>query len=395
MKIFHIGKHYWPSVGGMETAIRDLAEAGVRLGHEVSCAVSQTKSPWTERTVLGGVQLTRGGTFGRLLSTPLSPSLLMQALPSSGIVHVHLPNPFAELRILKSLLNLERKKYQIVPYLHALPLSQGVLGEYWFSGITAKILDEAPMILVSNSNFIKAFPQVKRWESKIRIVPFRTEILDSEAFMALRPHREISDWVVSVGRLVGYKGFDELIRAWAKMKRQGAAFSRFKLRIIGQGPEHAALLARIDKERVSDSVVLSGEVSELEKERYLRESMLFVAPSLTCAETFGISMLEGMGRGLPVITTRLPTGVATLARGGLCGACVEPGSVEELSQALQTLLAYSQNRHQAGLANLEHVRVHHSDTALLSQYEQVIAELTGSSKEDSSEDRLRKSHFSA
>ena len=79
-----------------------------------------------------------------------------------------------------------------------------------------------------------------------------------------------------------------------------------------------------------------------------------------------------MSKGLQVITTRLPTGVAALARGGECGAVVRPLSVEDLSFALQELLDAPRSRNEIGRQNLLYAKANHSPEVMMTAYEHIL-----------------------
>jgi glycosyltransferase involved in cell wall biosynthesis len=97
---------------------------------------------------------------------------------------------------------------------------------------------------------------------------------------------------VFLGRLVPLKCVDVLVEAAAPLCREG----RLRVDILGDGPERAALQARIDALGVGDAVRLVGWVPHTEVPERLAEQDLFVFPSIR--EFGGGAVLEAMAAGL-------------------------------------------------------------------------------------------------
>ncbi len=129
-----------------------------------------------------------------------------------------------------------------------------------------------------------------------------------------------------VGRLVPeHKGFDLLIRAFARLARER---DDVRLRIAGDGPERPALEELARQEGVADRVELVGFVDDVAG--FLAGVSVFANPSRW--EAFGNTLVEGMAAGLPCIASRvqgLPEIGADLVR------WVEPGDVDDLYEALK------------------------------------------------------------
>src|SRR5437763_14134674 len=89
---------------------------------------------------------------------------------------------------------------------------------------------------------------------------------------------------------------------------------------------------------VADRVRLLGSAPHAKLVEFMRTADVFVLPSVTNAETFGIAQLEAMAAGRPVINTSLDTAVPRVARHGIEAITVPPGDHARLADAIATLL---------------------------------------------------------
>ena len=183
----------------------------------------------------------------------------------------------------------------------------------------------------------------RRWlHEHLDIAPERCEVIrcgvDPAAFTATGPSNAEPPLLLAVGRLVDYKGFRFLLRACHTLVERGLDF---RCRIIGNGPEEAALQRQIDTLGLHGIVELAGVVPHGEMVGEFARAAVFVLP---CCEGAGgemdgipVAMMEAMARGLPVVSTRL-TGIPELVHEGENGLLAEPEDPDGLAGALANLL---------------------------------------------------------
>ncbi len=104
--------------------------------------------------------------------------------------------------------------------------------------------------------------------------------------------------IVSSGRLIGLKGFGNLVEAIARLRDEHHL--AVTLDLAGEGPERAALEAQIARFRLEGVVKLHGLLDAAKLRELLRGSALYVLPSVGL-EAFSISALEGACVGLPLL----------------------------------------------------------------------------------------------
>jgi glycosyltransferase involved in cell wall biosynthesis len=141
--------------------------------------------------------------------------------------------------------------------------------------------------------------------------------------------------VAVVGRLMAHKRVDMLLESVALLRAEGIPVT---CRVIGNGPERAALHETAARLGIADAVDFRHDVSE-QKDVYglLKAARVCVFPS--AREGFGIGVLEALACGRPVITTSAPDNLAQhLVRRSYRGTVCEP-SAAALADALKAALA--------------------------------------------------------
>jgi len=179
---------------------------------------------------------------------------------------------------------------------------------------------------------------------------------------------------VYTGRLVRYKGLIPLIRGFAPFADEDR---NAVLVLVGDGSndihncqqELEELVAELGLE---DSVKFAGAVDNVVD--YLRMSDCFLFP--TEDEAFGISLIEAMACGLPVISTDIG-GIADYLQDGENGLVIETGDPEGISRALERLYTRPQLREQLGERARAMVVERFSQGAVDRQYEYLFCDIAG------------------
>jgi glycosyltransferase involved in cell wall biosynthesis len=164
--------------------------------------------------------------------------------------------------------------------------------------------------------------------------------------------------IVSVGRLVAFKGFDDLIDACAELARRQIDFV---CDIIGDGPLRETLQAKIEQLDLSSRVNLLGSLSQGAVLEKLQAADIFALASTTDAQgatdVFPTVILEAMASARPVVSTYL-AGIPELVVDGQTGMLAPPGDSIELAQALEQLLRDSELRLRFGHAGRARIEQH-------------------------------------
>lgn len=137
--------------------------------------------------------------------------------------------------------------------------------------------------------------------------------------------------LIAIGRLVDYKGFDYLIDSLSLLQFQ------YTLNIIGDGPNLSDLKNLIEYYGINDLVSIHTSLSDSQKHEMLNLSHIFVLPSISQSEAYGIVQLEAMYHGLPIINTQLNNGVNEVAPDQACALTAIPKSHEDLASKINKL----------------------------------------------------------
>lgn len=138
--------------------------------------------------------------------------------------------------------------------------------------------------------------------------------------------------IVSVGRLVPWKGFDTLIRVFARLRKKAKDLTLF---VIGSGPELDRLMSVAADAGVADSVIFSGSVDHDALLRYLKAADVFVLN--TSYEGLSHLVLETMAVGTPVVTTTVG-GNPEVIVDGVSGYLVAPNDMKALESRVTKLI---------------------------------------------------------
>ncbi len=161
--------------------------------------------------------------------------------------------------------------------------------------------------------------------------------------------------ILSIGRLIEFKGFRDLIAACAELKKRTV---QFECEIIGEGPLRGALQEAITAAGLDGIVRLSGALPQEEVVRRLADCDVFALACIVnregASDILPTVILEAIATARPIVSTRLAA-VPEIVRDGESGLLVAPGDVKGLANALELLLRDPQLRARFGAAGRRNV----------------------------------------
>jgi glycosyltransferase involved in cell wall biosynthesis len=138
--------------------------------------------------------------------------------------------------------------------------------------------------------------------------------------------------VLFIGANFQRKGLPALLRALARVRRTLPAA---RLLVVGDHPTRPAMEALAADLGLAEAVRFTGFVPHETVPDLYRRARVLALPSEV--EGFGLTLLEAMQRGVPVVGSRVG-GSAELVRDGAGGWLVAPGDVDALAARLEALL---------------------------------------------------------
>ena len=348
--VLHVGKFYPPAPGGMERVVQLLCE-GARATTESRVLVANTGFG-TRREEWQGVHVTRVSSVGSIGSVGVCPAFPFELWRAHrGVTVIHEPNPLALVSHWAA-----AQRGPLVVWFHSEVIRPQWKYRLLYRPFLRRALRLASRIVVSSPNLAEHAAELQDFRTKCVVIPFgidterlertpRVGALETEIVRRFAGPR-----ILFLGRLVSYKGVDVLLRAMREVDATAL--------IAGDGPLRESLEAQVRQSALGGRVHFCGHLTDDEVVGHLRACDMFVLPSVTRAETFGVVQLEAMACGKPVVSTNLPTGVPWVNRHGETGLVVEPGDASGLAAALRALGADPLLRARMGECGRQRVAEH-------------------------------------
>ncbi|MER5441348.1 glycosyltransferase family 4 protein [Streptomyces sp. NPDC002790] len=174
--------------------------------------------------------------------------------------------------------------------------------------------------------------------------------------------------IAAAGRLTPGKRYDLLLEAFGAVS---AKHPDWELRIYGGGRREPQLRALVDELGLGGRARLMGTVSPIEPE-FARASIVVSASD---AESFGMTLVEAMRCGVPVVSTDAPLGPAEIITDGVDGRLVPVGNASALAETVMDLIEDEPARRKMGAAAI--ASAHRYDPEpIVARYAALFADLS-------------------
>jgi glycosyltransferase involved in cell wall biosynthesis len=336
MRIAQVAPYFYPHIGGVETHVYNLAKGFVKEGHEVTVYTSLVKGS-KENENYEGINVKRAKPLMVAFTTPVTPKIKERIMRDKhDIIHAHYPPPLASYYAAKA---SKKKKTPFILTYHC----DLVLPKFYGSAITTMYRSSLGRRTLKNTNRVivttKTYAATSRdlWKITPIVIPNAidpTEFNPQGVGDNIRQKHDILDskMILYVGRLKYHKGLEYLIESAQYTE------SNVKYVLVGGGEFKSRLKSLIKEKKLEDRIIFAGEVSNSELPQYYSACDIFVLPSVSRLEAFGIVGLEAMASAKPVIISDIP-GVREVIEEGVCGLLSEPMNPKDLGNKITKLLS--------------------------------------------------------
>jgi D-inositol-3-phosphate glycosyltransferase len=240
--------------------------------------------------------------------------------------------------------------------------------------LEAAIARSAALVVATTEDEVRELGELGLRRSDAVVVPSG---VDTDRFAPDGPvaPRAAEHRLISVGRLVPRKGYELAIRALRGLPGTELVIAGGPpAGALGDDPEARRLRALAERVGVADRVVLTGQVGRADLPALLRGADLMICTPWY--EPFGITALEAMATGLPVVATAVG-GLAETVVDGVTGRLVPPNHPRALAAVIRHLLREPAERRAYAAGSIDRVRSRYTwdrvAAATETAYEQALA----------------------
>ncbi|CAG0998140.1 partial GDP-mannose-dependent monoacylated alpha-(1-6)-phosphatidylinositol monomannoside mannosyltransferase, partial [Gammaproteobacteria bacterium] len=332
-----VASDYAPTVGGVQTAVRNIAHFAAEIGNAVTVLSFQPPGALATDCV-DGIPVRRFPCGRRpLWSLPFRAAQTLAGMArvlrtfKPDLVYVHFLTINALYVLLlhyvlhfRLIVSARGNDIQGIPHRSRL--------QRW---MLARLFARADAILFCSSYVQRDAAPYLKHASPRAFIGVVGDGFDPDEFENTPTYKHDTPYLLGMGRLVHKKGFDLLIRAFAQISSE---FPQFQLLIAGDGEERGALEKLMDElpRSVRERIVLLGFADRAKTIALFCGCEFFVLSSRL--EPFGIVVLEAMAAHKAVLATK-SGGVIDLMQPGINGWLVEANDADALARGMREMLA--------------------------------------------------------
>lgn len=361
MKIAHVVCVFPPYKGGMGNSVYNFKKYLDSHGYTVKVFTPDYGEIFSESEKNEYKNTERIKPLFRFGNAAFLPQLLWK-LSGFDIIHLHYPF-FGAAEFILLLKMFSRKKFKLITHFHMDNRSAGIKGFIFsiYRIIILPLLSRASDIIISSSlDYIK-HSSLRNYflknSYKFREVRFGVDL--SRFVVKEPPKTDGKKIILFVGRLdkaYHSKGLNVLLEATKIITEMNG---NVLLRVIGEGDLRNKYIDFARNLGISDNVEFLNKIDNNKLVDYYNACDVFVLPSSSGSEAFGIVLLEAMACAKPVVASNIP-GVRSVFINEKHGFLVNPGDIKDLSEKISSILNNESLGKKMGLEARKYVEINYS-----------------------------------
>jgi rhamnosyl/mannosyltransferase len=327
MKILQIGKFFPPyHFGGIESVSLNLHNAMRQRNIDIDFLGFLPENKKKDIAVDAHVYLCKINMD--IFSTQFSFSFVKRWISirnNYNIIIINMPHPFVNIVI------------------NLFPASKGKIVLYWHGDIAKykkllwlykpqliALIQKSVAVIAPTSIHLDQSNFSSYFLGKKHVIPYPLNINCEKSEYKLFQNKKV---IFSCGRLIYYKGFDNLIEAATYLS------DNCIVKIAGDGSLREHLKNKIEELHLTKKVFMLGRISDDDLLKELKDCYLFCLPSNNAAEMFGVVQVEAFSCGKPVVSTNIiKSGVSEVNVNDKTGYTVEVNNPRAIAEAVNRLL---------------------------------------------------------
>ena len=350
-RLLEVSKYYYPYNGGIEQVCQNLCECLSNAFEIKVICFSESNRTYTQK--VNGIEVEKVGVQKTIMSQAIAigyyfklKKIIKEFKPD--IIHFHWPNIF----VAWLLIGIIPKHTKLVVLWHSDILKQK-WAYYLVRPIEKKLLKKADLITPTSPNYLLNSTPLSKHMDKCDVLPnaidtslFKINSKTKERIAEIKREAKGKTIIFFIGRLVEYKGVEDLLKAEKFIKNNCIIF------IAGRGPLENQLRSSVHSARIK----FIGRISDEEKKCYYYAADIFAFPSINKAEAFGITLAEAMYcRAVPITFHIEGSGVNWLSIKNETGIEIPLHDIKAYANAIDYLIENKVEREK--LANNAHQRI--------------------------------------
>ena len=376
-RICFLSPRFYPFTGGVEVFSYELTRRLAKMGYDIQVLTTDFESrPGSD--IIEGIKVQRYRILFFAFRTPVIPHIPLKILfRKFDLIHVISTYPtFTDIALLTG-----KALNKPVVVTHQLDGgAEGWLGraitKFYHRTVASPLIHLADRVVSTSHSYASTSPILSPILDRVKVIP---NAVDETIFhpsvdgsrVAAEYGLENSRNLLFVGRLVPYKGIEYLLSALKILHNE---FADIHLLIVGDGELKEKLTHQADKLGITRQVNFVGHIPNSRLPAFYVNSELAVLPSISRLEAFGITLIEAMACGKPVVASSIP-GVKEVVHEGATGFLVPPKDPTALARAISRIIRKKNLAEKMGRRARKRVEEKYTWKRVASSYDRLYSDL--------------------